>query len=198
MDVEMEIYNDFVKEILNNDNQVYVLPKFDCINAILFKRGNQLSVYSNHTNQSEFFPDLSDIANQIDTKNTILQVGVLELDMNEKPKDKEDMEWFYNGRLQPDGVRIIAQDCYYADGDVLVNESFKKRFQKVEEIIPYQERVGIYEILPLPSEKIENNSNTAEFQAILDWITELDVINSKGAIIKDSSSTVFDDREKVI
>lgn len=194
----MEIYNDFVKEVLDSDNQVYVLPKFDCINATLFKRGNQLSVYSNNTNQSEFFPDLSDIANQIDTKNTILQVGVLELDMNGESKDREDMEWFYNGRLQPDGVRIIVQDCYYTDGDVLVNESFKKRFQKVEEIIPYQERVGIYEILPLPSEKIENNSNPAEFQAILDWITQLDVVSSQGAIVRDSSSTVFDDKEKVI
>lgn len=193
---EADIYNGFVKQSLDNDHNVYVLPKFNSINATLLKRGNQLSIYSDHQNQTKYFPDLKDIASQINTRNTILQVGILELNMDNQIKESKN--WFYNDRLQPDGVRIVAKDCYYYDSEVLLDEPFQKRFERVEEIIPYKERVGIYEVLPLPNEKIESNHNPAEFQAMLDWVTNLDIVNSDGAIIRDSSSTVFDDKEKVI
>lgn len=193
---EADIYNEFVQRLLNEDHDVYVLPKLKSINATLLKRGNHISIYSNHQNKNKYFPDLKDIAKQIDTKNTILQVGILELDMDGKIKDSDN--WFYNDRLQPDGVRIVAKDCYYYDSEVILDEPFKKRFERVEEIIPYKEKIGIYEILPLPNERIESNHNPAEFQAMLDWVTNLDTVDSDGAIIRDSSSTVFDEKEKVI
>ncbi len=193
---EADIYNEFVQQSLEKGNDIYVLPKLNSINATLLKRGNHVSIYSNHQNQNKYFPDLKDITRQIDTKNTILQVGIFELDMEDNIKNSGD--WFYNDHLQPDGVRIVAKDCYYYGNEVILDEPFKKRFERVEEIIPYKEKVGIYEVLPLPNEKIETNHNPAEFQAMLDWVTNLDVINSDGAIVRDSSSTVFDEKEKVI
>ena len=193
---EADIYNNFVKESLSEDYNIYILPKFDGTNATILKRDNNISIYSNHQNQDEYFPDLKDITKQIDIKNTILQVSIFELDMDKNIKNSNN--WLTDNSSQPDGVRIVAKDCYYYGNKVILDESFKKRFERVKEIVPQQEEVGIYEMLPLPNEKIEDTRNPAEFQAVLDWATNLDVVGSNGAIVRDSSSTVFDKKEKVI
>jgi len=64
--------------------------------------------------------------------------------------------------------------------------------------VPEQEKVGIYEIRTLPSEEIENNSNPAEFQAIIDWASSLDEYNSRGALIIPSNLSVLDEGKVVI
>ena len=193
---EAEIYNNFVKESLSEDYDIYILPKFEGTNATILKRDNNISIYSNHQNQDEYFPDLKDITRQIDTKNTILQVSIFELDMDKNIKNSD--PWFSNSSSQPDGVRIVVKDCYYYGNKVILDKSFKKRFKRLREVVHQQEEVGIYEVLPLPYEKIENLRNPAEFQAILDWVTDLEIVDSNGAIVRDSSSTVFDKREKII
>lgn len=192
-----KVYSDFVQKELDKGNSVYVFPYIQMIEGELFKRGDDIQIYSQGDNKTEYFPGINDLSNQIDQERTILNVSILELNINGKPKEKNNMEWFFNGRKSPDEVRIVAQDCYYYDDDITVNERFKRRFNKVREIVPEREKVGIYEISTLPSERIDGNSNPAEFQAIVDWVSSLDEYNSKGALIIPSYFSVLD-KDKIV
>jgi len=193
-----KVYSDFVQKELDKGNSLYVFPYIQMINGELFKRGDDIQIYSQCENRTEYFPDINDLSNQIDQKRTILNVSILELNMQGKVKEKDDMEWFFNGRKSPDEVRIVANDCYYYNDDIIVDEKLKKRFNKVREIVPEREKVGIYEILALPSETVENESNPAEFQAIVDWASSLDEYNSRGALIIPSNLSVLDNGKVVI
>ena len=168
-----------------------MFPYVNVINGHLFKNNDDIQIYSNHTNKTKYFPDIDDLTGYLDIKNTILNISVLELDINNNTKEVEDMEWFFNGRLQPDKIKIIVNDCYYYNDNVIVNEKLKKRFSKVEDIIPDKEKIGIYEILPLPNQRVDDENNPAEFQAIIDWA--LDINYSGGCIVKNSGLRVLDD-----
>ena len=192
---ESKVYEEFIKD---NNQTLYVSPYINTINGELFKRDGNLQIYSQKTNKTKYFPDLNDLSDQIDEKNAIFNVSVLELNMNGETKRKKDMEWFFNGRKQPDQVRIVVQDCYLYGDNIIVNEKLKRRFGKVEEIVPEKEKIGIYEISTLPVEKIDEQINPAEFQAIVDWSSDLDYLNSVGTVIKTEESTVLDGKGKVI
>jgi len=193
-----KVYSDFVQKELDRGSSLYVFPYIQMINGELFKRGDDIQIYSQGENRIEYFPDINDLSSQIDQKRTILNVSILELDMQGEPKEKDDMEWFFNGRKSPDEVRIVANDCYYYNDNITIHEKLKKRFNKVREIVPEQEKVGIYEIRTLPNEKIEDKSNPAEFQAIVDWASSLDEYNSRGALIIPSNLSVLDKGKVVI
>lgn len=190
-----KVYEDFISDI---NEGLYVSPYIDAISGEIFKHNGNFQVYSQSSNKTDYFPDINDLSSQISVNNIILNVGMLELDMKGQIKDKEDMEWFFNGRKQPDQVKVVVQDCYLHEGVILVNEQLKERFAKVEEIIPKKEKIGIYEISTLPVEKVEGNINPAEFQAMIDWASGLNKLNSRGAVIRSEHSTVIDGEDKVI
>lgn len=178
--------------------RLYVFPFLDTIQGSLLKNKDQINILSQHSDKTEYFPDLDLVAQQIDGKKSVLQISVFELDINNEQKERENMEWFYNGRKTPDRVQIVVQDCYFCDNKTIVNEKLKNRFSKVEESIPKREEIGIYEILPLPVQKINANINPAEFQAVIDWaFSPQDNIKSNGALIFKDDSTVLNKKGKI-
>lgn len=193
-----KVYREIVSEELEQGNSLYVFPYIQMINGNIFKRDDELKVFSDKENKTKYFPDINDLSNLIDQERTVLNVSILELDMHGNPKEKEDMEWFYNGRQSPDEVRIVVNDCYYCGDNVIVNEKLEKRFNTVREIVPEKEKIGIYEISTLPSERISGNSSPAEFQAIVDWTSSLDEYNSNGALIIPEHFTALDEGKVAI
>lgn len=191
---EQEVYNKFVK----GKDGLYILPYCGCIDANIFMHSGDIQVYADKSNKTDFFPDINDIIPELNADSTIFNVKVLELNMHGEPMKKEDMKWFFNGRLQPDLVRIVIQDCYHYNGEVIVSEPFKERYERLKEIISSKERIGLYEILPLPSEKVDRDIKPAEFQAIIDWVSDMSNINSKGAVLKPFTCTPFNNQQVVL
>lgn len=164
---ERDFFEDTIKPIFDKGISVYIQPLPNMPHSSILKANGHTKVFDNDRNVLE---DVVEKVEEIKASNFVLNAYILNLETDYE-------------------VVLFVADCVFLNGKVMVDEDYKKRFEKAQTIIPEEAQTNVYEIRSLPTQRLEGDTLGAEFQAALDWAADLDEVKSRGAIVKPANSS---------